>query len=102
MVAPFALDADFGDYKSVQALATPEGDEQTVDVCANNGGLQWQGEVCVCAGFVDLVTVCNNGTKFDNVTDQPCSPDPASCQDQGDGGGKAACINSCGNGVCDP
>jgi hypothetical protein len=51
---------------------TPE--QGTTDPCANNGGLQWQGEVCVCPGFVDIVTYCNDGSHTDQVTDRPCQP----------------------------
>jgi hypothetical protein len=85
--------------------------EPSADLCANNGGVQWVGEVCVCAGVVDKVTVCNDGTKFDNVTEQTCPPDPAACQDDGSGGDQGgggstgdgdACKDSCGNGTCEP
>lgn len=42
--------------------------------CCDNGGLQWQGEVCVCPGLVDIVTVCMDGSKSDQITDQSCQP----------------------------
>src|SRR5574341_738848 len=91
-----------------EATEEPTG-EPSADLCASNGGIQYQGEVCVCAGFVDKVTVCNDGSKIDQVTEQTCSPDPAACQDegggdQGGGGGKPpACeVKPCGNGVCQP
>ncbi len=48
-------------------------------LCANNGGIQWQGSACVCPGVMDNVTICNDGTKIDQVTDQACTPDQA-CQ----------------------
>src|SRR5574341_2537069 len=42
--------------------------------CANNGGLAWQGEVCVCPGVVDVVTYCQDGSKSDQLTDRTCQP----------------------------
>ena len=55
-------------------------------LCAENGGLTYQGQVCVCAGVVDNVTVCGDGTKIDEVTDIACTPD-ASCNEGSGGGG---------------
>jgi hypothetical protein len=49
-------------------------------LCANNGGIQWQGTTCVCPGLTDNVTLCNDGTKIDQMTDQACTPDQ-SCDD---------------------
>ncbi len=42
--------------------------------CCDNGGVQWQGEVCVCPGVVDRVTYCNDGSKTDQLTDRSCQP----------------------------
>ena len=76
--------------------------ESTTDVCATLGGLQWQGELCDCAGVVDNVTICQDGTKYDNLTDVSCTPDPKDCNESGgsDNGGGSQC--KCGNGKCEP
>src|SRR5574341_222889 len=70
------------------------------DPCANNGGLQWSGEVCVCSGVVDQVIVCADGTKFDTLTNTSCTPDPAACpvtgeEPTGQPGGQGACYCYC-------
>ena len=72
----------------------------TSDFCATQGGLQWQGEVCTCAGVVDQVTLCQNGAKYDNVTDVSCTPDPKDCTDNNggngnDGGDGGQCLCLC-------
>lgn len=98
---------------AVNSSPAPEDEEATpdstptgaaTDLCAENGGVQYQGEVCVCSGYVDQVTICNDGTKFDHVTEQTCSPDPASCVDEGgsDDEGPQCGVKPCGNGVCQP
>lgn len=61
------------------------------DPCAEHGGVQYEGEVCVCAGVIDIVIVCQDGTKFDNVTTVPCTPDPQACPDEEDGGDGGQC-----------
>jgi len=68
------------------------------DPCANNGGLQYTGQACTCLGQVDLVIICNDGTKTDTITNEQCSPDPATCNgsDQAGGGScPCACVTSC-------
>ena len=71
-------------------------------LCAENGGLTYQGQVCVCAGVVDNVTVCGDGTKIDEVTDIACTPD-ASCNEGSSGGGNGgSCPCQCTEWRIDP
>jgi hypothetical protein len=65
-----------------EPVSTPNAGTTTPDngLCANNGGIQWQGTTCVCPGLTDNVTLCNDGTKIDQVTDQACTPEQ-SCDD---------------------
>lgn len=56
------------------------------DLCVSNGGTRSVEEICRCDGFVIKVTTCNDGTKLDQVTDLPCSPDPEACTDLYDKG----------------
>jgi hypothetical protein len=58
-------------------VSTPDDGSTAPDggLCAANGGIQWQGQTCVCPGKFDNVTVCNDGTKIDQMTDQACTPD---------------------------
>ena len=69
---------------------TPEQGDPPADPCAENGGVGWTGEVCVCAGVIDVVTICADGTKIEVVTAQECAPDLAVCggevEDEGGGG----------------
>lgn len=68
------------------------------DLCANNGGISWQGTSCVCPGVLDYVTLCADGAKIDQVTEQSCVPDdPAACQDQDaqQGGAPPVCACTC-------
>lgn len=69
----------------------------TNNLCADHGGVAWQGTTCVCPGLVDEVTICGDNTKFDNVTDASCTPaDPAACQaSSGDPAPTAACNCVC-------
>lgn len=72
-------------------------------LCAQNGGIQWTGETCICPGVVDLVTICADGAKFDQVTDTACTP-TQSCNVQaggtgGTGGSTGGGTAVCGNGV---
>lgn len=55
-------------------------------LCAQNGGIQWQGTACICPGLVDNVTVCNDGTKLDQMTEQTCTPEQACDQQPADPG----------------
>jgi hypothetical protein len=60
-------------------------------LCANNGGIQWQGTACVCPGVIDNVTMCADGTKIDQVTQQTCTPDAACDQPTDPQNPPAAC-----------
>jgi hypothetical protein len=60
------------------------------EVCANNGGVQWQGQSCVCPGLIDNITLCADGSKIDAVTQQTCTPDQ-SCDQPSDPGNPPAC-----------
>lgn len=70
----------------------------TSDPCANNGGLQYTGQACTCQGQVDLVVICNDGTKTDTITTQPCTPNAAQCSGS-DQGGSGSCPCACAT-VC--
>lgn len=83
-----------------QATSVPSGGSQSTsvpsggqtDVCANNGGLSYAGDTCVCPGVVDHVVICGDGTKFDNVTNQSCVP-TESCSG---GGAEPEVVCGCG------
>lgn len=59
---------------------------ETGGVCQQNGGIQWQGDICTCAGVVDRVTLCADGSKSDVITDTACTPNPADCPAPGGSG----------------
>jgi len=93
-----------GTSSQPNSSGTATDEPEATEPCADNGGLQFQGEVCVCSGVVDQVTICNDGTKTDALTSTACSPDPSQCS-QGDGstsggGGQTSCEKSCGNQSC--
>lgn len=95
-------DAQFCAADCLPEGTTPTPTVPPQDVCADQGGLQWQGEICDCTGVVDNVTLCKNGTKVDDVTDVSCTPDPKDCPNDGGGsdtGGGSQC--KCGNGQCE-
>lgn len=54
----------------------PQGSTVTpqVSLCADRGGTSFYGEVCICPGIIDQVTICGDGTKFDNPTTTECVP----------------------------
>lgn len=53
-------------------------------LCADQGGIANQSEVCTCQGVIDQVTFCGNGTKIDTITNTSCEPNPADCQPTSD------------------
>jgi hypothetical protein len=56
---------------------------ESAGICADHGGVAWTGSICACPGVIDDVTICNDDTKFDNVTAASCNMgDPSECQQQ--------------------
>jgi len=83
-----------------ESLESCSDDCDISDLCGENGGVQWQGDVCVCEGLVDQVTICQDGTKIDNVTDAACTPDPEQCRTDGAAGGNGGSGDDGGGGTC--
>jgi hypothetical protein len=79
-----------------QSTSVPSGGQ--ADICANNGGLSYAGDTCVCPGLIDHVTICGDGTKFDNVSTQSCTPNE-SCAGGGTTGGAVEPEVVCGCGL---
>jgi hypothetical protein len=80
------------------ALPDPTTAVPVDDPCAEHGGLQFRGDVCICPGVIDQVIICVDGTKIDTVTTIACEPDQ-SCSEPDDppddGGGGSACPCRC-------
>jgi Flp pilus assembly pilin Flp len=72
----------------IPPIAQPPPDDGGSDLCAANGGIQWQGTQCTCSGYVDAITICGDDTKLDSVsTTETCTPNANECGSQsGDGG----------------
>ncbi len=87
---------------AVDNVSIPSSD----DVCAGKGGLQYEGDTCVCSGNIDHVILCQDGTKIDTVTEKTCLPDQEACKEGGGSntsGGSQQCEDkSCGNQSCQP
>lgn len=48
-------------------------------LCSANGGIKWQGVICLCSGLVDQVTVCMDDSKTDTLPGANCTPRPEDC-----------------------
>ena len=75
-----------------QPTSAPSG-----DACANNGGVQWTGDTCICPGIVDHVIVCMDGTKLDNPGSDPCDPQRSCSGTTGGSGGSGGAGGGCGS-----
>jgi len=58
---------------------TNTNDNTSCAPCCDHGGVQFTGPFCTCQGQVDIVTICQDGSKSDNITTDSCTPDPAQC-----------------------
>jgi hypothetical protein len=74
----------------VTATPTPERNARPTptatlrpDPCAANGGLQWEGDVCLCNGQISHTIICNDGSKSDLLTGQTCQPQQGTCDQNG-------------------
>jgi hypothetical protein len=71
---------DFGDIIYWDFGPNCPGDETPPppeDPCEEHGGLGWEGDTCVCEGIIVHVTICQDQTQTEVVTEIPCEPDPS-------------------------
>jgi hypothetical protein len=83
------------------ALPDPTTAVPVADPCADHGGLQYEGDTCICPGVIDHVIICVDGTKFDNVTTVSCEPDAVCTEDPGGGSGDPSCKPTWKRCACD-